>query len=136
MISIKQIKAAVTISRVSDGTIRLRVEDSESRIEFVELSMSPADFANAITGLACQPAVGGVRGLEYVGKTKVTEARQVECPLGTFDKEKLSAWLESNCQEEGWLLSSYLGSQSSVVRADDKTTLNYSVTKYVDQEES
>lgn len=41
-----------------------------------------------------------------------------------------------NAREEGWVLSTYLGSQNSVKWVDGKTILNYSVTKYVNPEGS
>lgn len=46
-------------------------------------------------------------------------------------KEK---WIRDNCQEEGWNISSYLGSQDSIKHnyKDGTETFNYHVFKYVD----
>lgn len=128
-------KAKVTISRCSDNKINIRIVDVNSRIEFAHIAMEPANFAECITGLSDQEGELTVKGLEFVGKTKIRESRKIVCPLNTYDTNILTQWLEDNAQEEGWMVETYLGSQSSVVRLDGKTFLNYSVIKYVDQEE-
>jgi hypothetical protein len=124
-------KAKVTISRGSDGMVRIRFRDDTSGIEFAEVAMTPENFGYAITNLAEREGELEIRGLEWVGKQRVTERRQIECPLNSYDREKLSEWLNTYAQEEGWLLDSYLGSQSSVNWKGGKTILNYSVTKYI-----
>lgn len=118
------------ISRRSDDKIVISIEDEASRTEFVEVKLSPHDFAMAVTGLSFVKVTGSVRGLENVGKKKVTEKRSVVCPLDSYDKKDLSAWLEQNCSEQGWLLNTYLGSQGSVEYVDGGRKLNYSVYKY------
>jgi citrate lyase gamma subunit len=124
-------KAKVTISRSSDDMVRIRFEDQASGIEFAIVSMSVEAFGYAITGLSEQDAALEVRGLEHVGKTRVTERRQIECPLNAYDRSELSKWLMDHAKEDGWFVNTYLGSQSSVCRQDGKTILNYTVTKYV-----
>ena len=126
-------KAKVTISRSSDDLVRIRFRDEASGIEFAEVALTMEVYGYAITGLAEQEGTLEVRGLEYVGKRRITEQRSIECPLSTYDKKTLVEWLQENAQEEGWLLNTHLGSQRSVVRNGDKLVLNYSVTKYVDQ---
>ena len=131
-------KGKVTITRTwsshSDDVITIRIQDELSNIEFVEAGMSLANFASAVTGLAMCKCEFDVRGLNYLGKKKVREARSIECPLPfTTRREELSKWLEENAQEEGWLLDTYLGSQGSVrfKNASGPVTLHYSVVKYV-----
>ena len=124
-------KAKVTISHSSDDLIRIRFRDEASGIEFAEVAMTPENFGYAITNLADRVGDLEVRGLAYVGKKCVTEPRQIECPLNTYSREELQGWLKSNAQEDGWILDSYLGSQSSVDRKGGKIVLNYRVTKYI-----
>lgn len=126
-------KAKVTISRASDDMVRIRIRDDASGIEFAEVALSIESYGYVITGLAEQEGSLEVRGLELVGKRRITEQRIIECPLNTYDKGVLVSWLEENAQEQGWILNTYLGSQSSVVRNGDKLILNYSVTKYVEE---
>jgi hypothetical protein len=124
-------KAQVTISRTSQDKVVISIVDDASRLQFVEVSMSVEDFGYAITGLAYRPADLEVRGLQYVGKTHIRASRTIECPLNTHDKPTLRKWLEENAQEDGWLLDTYLGSQTSITRGDGKTILRYAVDKYV-----
>jgi hypothetical protein len=125
-------KAKVSISRSSDDTVRIRIRDEASGIEFAEVSLTVEAYGYLITGLSDQEADLQVRNLQFVGKTRISEQRQIECPLSTYDKSELSQWLKENAQEEGWIVSTYLGSQSSVTWNNGKATLRYSVTKYVD----
>lgn len=124
-------KAKVTISRGSDDKVRISFEDAASHIEFATVSLSPEAFGHAVTGLSMQEGELEVRGLEFVGRRRITERRQIVCPIKSYDKSVLTAWLNENAQEEGWLLSTYLGSQSSVSHVEGGTLLRYSVTKYV-----
>lgn len=136
MNEVSGLKAKVTISRVSDDTIRIRLRDALSGCQFAEVSLSLEAFAYAVTGVAEQEAKMSVRGLAYIGKRLITTRRSIVCPVGGNDRDFLEKWLEENAQEEGWILNTYLGSQGSVVRSDGVTTLRYSVSKYVDESES
>lgn len=125
------IKAALTISRLSTDKISICVQDHASHAQFLELEIDPAEFANALTGLSHVECTGEVRGLENVGKQIVSETRKVEYPHGGRPKRhELEAWLLLNCQEEGWIIDPYLGSQSSISNYDGKTFLNYRVKRY------
>lgn len=125
------IKATIAISRTSRGEIKIHLSDKASRVGFLEVTLTPEEFTNAITGLYGQEVPAIVRGLDKVGKTSVRENRTLKCPLDSWDKTVLSAWLKENGKEDGWIVSSYLGSQNSVVRKDGETHLNYEVYKYV-----
>ena len=124
-------KAKVTIGRASDDRVRIRIRDEASGIEFAEVSLSVEAYGYAITGLSEQPAELEVRGLEWVGKRRITEQRKIVCQLDTYNRDELSKWLGDNGQEEGWLVSTYLGSQQSVSHTPEGVVLSYSVTKYV-----
>ena len=123
-------KAQVTINSGSDDKVRISFVDVLSGIEFAEVTMEPAVFGRVITGLAFQEAELEVRGLENVGKQRVTEARRILCPLKSYSRTVLQEWLKNNAQEEGWKLSTYLGSQNSITCTENGTWLRYSVTKY------
>lgn len=123
----------VTISRRSDNFIHLQIQDVNSRATFVQLLMTPEDFGNAVTGLSAQPAKMRVMGLSTVGKYKVTELREVLCPLSySAKKEDLRKWIEDNHSEEGWEISAPLNSQGDVLYVDGMTHLRYTVYKFVD----
>jgi hypothetical protein len=126
------IVSKVTISRNSHDVIHIQIKDTASGARFVEVHMTPEDFAMAITGLSEIEAPAFVRDLHVVGQNKITEPRTVVCPLDTHEKEVLRAWVQEHCQEPGWQLSAYLGSQTSVAynHADRTNTLRYSVYRY------
>jgi len=125
----------LTISRpqCSNGRkyISIAIMDETSRIQFLDAEIELEAFAEVLTGLSYVPMKGELIGLEHIGKTRVAERREIVCPLKCYDRDKLAAWLEDNAQEEGWIVSTYLGSQSSVRRHESGgQTLRYSVTKY------
>lgn len=124
-------KCKVTISRDNHDTVRISIVDDASGIEFVEAHMDCATFGMCITGMSYQEAKLEVRGLEWVGKKRVTENRSIVCPLETYKTDELSAWLKENAKEDGWLVSTYLGTRGSVQRTEAGTLLRYTVTKYV-----
>ena len=126
-----KIDTTLTISRNSKDKICIQVRDETSRNNFVTISISLEDFAFAITGLSEIKCSAEVKRLDIVGKYKVRENRSVVCPIDTYDKNILSQWLANNCQEQGWELDTYLGSQKSVQYKDNFRILNYSVVKYV-----
>lgn len=130
-------KGSVTISRNSSDEVNIRIHDSASGLEFVDIQMTLENYAMLITGLSRVEAIGEVRGLDKVGKRRVNEQRSVVCPIGGYDKKVFQQWLIDNCQEEGWELDSYLGSQNSLGLNDKgERVLNYSVRKYVEDDES
>ena len=123
----------LSISRPSSGGINIRIKDDLSHIEFVDASISLEEFAEAVTGLSSRNMVVEVRGLEFVGKKNVTEKRSVMCPIDTYDKNVLKAWLCDNVKEDGWVVNTYLGGQSSVGRnKEGELLLNYSVSKFIE----
>lgn len=127
-------KGNMTISRDSGDNINISFRDDASLIEFLDVRMSLEDYALMITGVARVGVEGEVRGLQNVCKTKVTAHRRVECP-GGLTRDQYKEWLIENCQEEGWILNTYLGSQGSVSYGSGKTFLNYSVYKFVEEEQ-
>ena len=129
-----EIKARISISRDSSGVIRMRIRDDASRNEFVDLKISAESFGLAITGLSETECEATISKIETVGMTKIRERRRSACPLHTYNKITLENWLKENCQEPGWTLDTYIGSQESVIRdKDGNLFLNYSVVKYVEQ---
>lgn len=122
----------VSISKSSRGYVSIYLKDTKSRTRFVSVEMSQEEFANALFGLADCDASYSVVGLDNLGKDRVNERRSVlYTGEPTHDRDRLSRWIDDNCQEEGWLVSNYLGSQGSVERVNGSVYLHYSVVKYV-----
>jgi hypothetical protein len=129
-----RINGHITISRPNYGdgrkAISIQIEDNASHAHFLVIEMTLEDFALALTGVGHIPMTAEVRALEVIGKRRITEPRTIECPLDTYKTEELREWLKQNAQEDGWIVNTYLGSQSSVKHHDNGCTLNYSVTRY------
>jgi len=131
----------VTISRVcsskDEDVIRISFRDEISRTVFAEATLSPSDFAKAITGLSEVESNISVYQLETVGKKKVVEQREVVCPFYSNNNDKYKEWLIDNAQEEGYTLDTNLRSKDSVTllynKVEDKhqALLHYRVIKYV-----
>jgi len=128
----KVIMGEIGITRNSNGFVYIRIEDSSSHSQFVELKLTLEQFAEAVTGLHTSDVEMTVRNLDRVGKRRVREERSVVCPLNTYKKEEIRQWMADHCQEEGWVVDDYLGSQNSVKSVDGGTLLKYAVTKYVE----
>lgn len=128
-------KGRLTISRNSHGEILIIIRDEASRANFATVTTTPEVLGLALTGMSEQEVGLTVQHLDRVGKKRVSEARSIICPLDTYDRAELQVWLDNNGQEEGWILDSYLRTQSSVERlGDGGRRLNYSVFKFVEQE--
>lgn len=125
----------ITISRPCFGDGRelmtIRVKDGLSNERFLEVQIGLAEFTQAITGMGEVPAKLIIQGLDRVGLKKQRERRKVEAPFKYANKEKLTNWLVDNCQEEGWILDTYLGSQDSIGFTDTGVLLRYSVYRFV-----
>lgn len=132
-----ELPGKLSISRPSWGdgreTISITIEDKVSGIEFAKVHVGYSEFACALTGQSQMSCMVEVCGLENVGKRYVSEPRSRSVPKNIFshDRKAVSNWLVENCQEEGWTLNAYLGSQSSLVNdGKGNITVNYSVFKF------
>jgi len=118
-------KAKLTISRPSYGDgrkkITIRVEDDDAVIRFLDIEMDLADFAECITGLSYVNCEMEVRGLENVGKKRESMPIIFEMTAVDYDvKVDTAIKLAEEAAPEGWVCSSYFGSQDSFFYKDGK----------------
>lgn len=125
----KEIKAHVAISRpqCSDGRecITMMITDATSRITLADLSLTFAQFAEAITG-AFVSDVSGVTCAadDRIGKKKTLTPKKIVAPASVpYGKEK--EWLEENYPEKPQPIS-FCDSRGSVRRCTDGIVINYS----------
>ena len=141
----KLLDMKLTINRPSgsgEPYISIAVHDELSGVQFLDMQVGLANFAEAITGLGYVEAKGEVRGLQNVGKVREMENASVTLTRDEFNeitngpyseqKAKLSNYLEANHGREGWHVNGYLGSQRSIAHTGDTVTLNFSRTRYVE----
>lgn len=129
-----KINAQLSINRSSRDVITLEVNCEDSHTRFLQIEMTPHDFAMIITGLSRYNLEAEVLGLDRVGKVRVRESRSIVMPSSTYNRDEQEAWLKENAQEEGWILDPALRSQGSTSSVKDGTKLNYSVYKFVEKE--
>ncbi len=135
----------LSMSRNSRDMFTVLVQDSRSRAMICKVSMTPEQFAMAISGtyVSDLPTVCG--DLAQVGKKRIIEKRTAtishddywQCSEGDYSrkKEKLGQWLIENHSEPGWNIDTYLGSQGSIsAQPDGSYVLRYQVYRFEAQE--
>lgn len=114
----KLLNAKITISRQygggteERGSVCISVIDETSGIEFVEVYLTPEQFALAVTGLSACPAKLETRALQYVGKKREmkTEKIMVQLPSGAWEpakKEAIVREASKSFEVDGWMCSPY-----------------------------
>ena len=131
------IPGKLTISRwhSSDGddTIHITLVDGLASIEFAEVSLTPEQFALAITGLGRIVCDMEVRGLDRVGKKM--EHDSLEFPLGVEsyakNAKKVAIKKAHEACPEGWIPDTYFGSQDSFFYRDGETWARCTIRRWV-----
>lgn len=119
------IATKLTISRPSGGDgseyVSIQIQDCLSRERFVELKITLREFAEALTGLGNVSCNAVVRGLEHVGKRKVTTNQRIPIPKSVGNsRQDAKDYILQLKPPHGWILDTYLGSQNSIVPNGDK----------------
>lgn len=145
------LKGHLTISRpqgprsYDNPYIRIAVRDASSRTEFLEIEVPLASFTEALTGLSEVECDMRVRDLNRVGLIKETKSLTFDLSaeylkkygVSSCDKKALGYLLEQDPdnifqQTDDWVLSTYLGSQHSVVHMPgDAIRINTGAHRYV-----
>lgn len=146
-----KLEGKITISRPSSGQdrpeyVRIAIRDNTSRMEFLEVEIDMAEFALALTGLSEQCCVLRTHRLDAVGKVResqpmtfvLTDEYLDKHSLSSYDRVGLKAHLEKDPEgrfhEEGWELSTYLGTQSSITpNSPDGIRINTHRVRYVER---
>lgn len=137
--STQVINGNICIARSSDGNVYIKIEDRDSNIHFAEIKLTAQQFGECITGLYTTDVPIEVRGLQNVGKVKVTEPRVKTIKCDSYDKDVIRKEIGKIHAEQdapnGWSASMYLGSQNSISREGGMTTVRYSVYKFVEKDD-
>lgn len=126
-------KVAAFCSRCSDKRIRVRFSDEDSR-SGIEVTFSPEDFANFVTGVVVTDVPAEFSDADKVGK--VLEIKVVDIPHEeehTPDKTLAHgialAWVEENFP--GWQVDDSFSSQSTFRK---QGIISCRISRYVDKE--
>ena len=123
----------LTISRqTGDGErISIRIRDERAGIEFVELTLTLEQYAQAISGLSCVPCEVAVQGLENVGKRLETD--ELVFPIGfpEYGRQKeVAAKRAAEWCPAGWVPNLHFGSQNSFFQLDGETWARCSIRRW------
>lgn len=133
-----KIKVNMYMGRNSRDEYHIQINCDESNTRFLDAYIDADTFAKMITSAHVE-FEADVNGLDRVGKRKIRESRSVVVhrdKLNGLGRDAAKEYVKRHCQEDGWLLDSYMGSQSSVVyQPNDMVKLNYAVFKFVEIED-
>ncbi len=149
----KPLNGQISISRPSHSDdrpefVRLAINDVDAKVQFLEIEVELADFAAALTGLSNQPCVIKPNRLDVVGRVREVESVTFvlrddyldRYGVSKYDRVALAKLLTDDpdhlFQKEGWKLSTYLGSQSSISpNFPNGIRINTSRVRYVDKKD-
>jgi hypothetical protein len=128
-----KLEGKVTILFSRDG-LKIEVEDKLSSLRFLEVSLDQHQTCDALSRLACTPCVIDVRGLDNVGKQRENGSIEFELPPSTdfHNRKEIASVLAKEHCPDGWIVSTYFGSQDSFFKKDGKPYARTSTTRWVE----
>lgn len=152
----KQLEGTIRFARIQsnreDDYIQIEIDDEKSGIAFISVKMSMEQFGKVVAGVSNNKVKMEVRGLDNIGKRHERKPGRFIIPKVAYDRidaanrsrgtlqEALGEWLQENAKEDGWKISTYLGSRNSIEPAGDSwldgdKALNFHYYRYVDDNE-
>lgn len=140
----EQITTKISITRPSYSDdekrcIKISIKDEASRIQFLTIEIDPADFAEALTGLAEVECKGIVKGLDKVGYSKEADPAVIYITKEELDANNILSYSSRHVEEyvknnpkyqrDGWHLDHYLRSQGSIIK-DTNGNISCKVSYY------
>ena len=135
-----KINGSITILCDDEG-VRIEIHDEDSRVDFIEINMTPAQFTSALGRSAnTKCASMEVKGLDRVGKIMEMQNLAFEIPKNIhYDKREkrnsaLAVLADKACPE-GWISDSYFDSQDSFFFKGGKGYARTVIRRWVDKKE-
>lgn len=127
----------ITITRPTYGDgrqkIAIRIDDESSGIEFLEIEIGLAEFAEAVTGHGHVPCEYDTRGLANIGKQRVVKTERVPYSFnGKYDTEARKAAV-APFEVDGWECN-YLGDVGNPYRRAGEGAYHVTFIRYEDAE--
>lgn len=124
-------RLTITRPTCSDGSeyVSIKVRDYDSVTVFLEIEVPLVNFAKAITGQAEIECTIKPRCLDNVGKKRISKDIEFEI-IKYGDKEEAMEKLQ-HFNNDGWVASSYFGSQNSFYTKNDINYARTSAHKWV-----
>ena len=119
-----------------ESHISIRIQDENSRAHFVEVEISLADFALAVTGLSGVDCTAKVKDLEKVGKMQETDTLEFvlpeDFPTYSGDKEEVKKLAKEICPE-GWTPDLSFNSQTSFFTKEEIKYARTTIRRWVEK---
>lgn len=96
------LKGQITITRNSNDEIGIEIRDVDSGMDFCRLSMTPHEFARAITGLGSRPCDLDIRGVSRLGKTREHKTEIIPVSAYSIKDDEIDS-LFATYQVDGWI---------------------------------
>ena len=133
-----KINAKITLLINQDG-LHLTMDDDDAVICFLDVRLTPQQTVEALSRLAHVPCECEVRGLNLVGKKRLSQKLSFEFAAGHSygeERQKLATSKAKEVCPEGWKPDTYFGSQNSFSYNHDTgvTTAHTTAYKWVDIE--
>lgn len=129
-------KITITRRNVSKGSdyINISIRDNLSSIEFVDIDISFASFAEAITGRGFVPCSLKVNHLDCVGKKYEGKRFEFEMPEHSLGNRKdIANQTAKELCPDGWIPRYYFGSQDSFFEKDGKKYARCYIERWLDE---
>jgi len=120
----------------SENGLEMTIVDETSRSTLAIIKLNSKQVCAAMARNARIPCKMEVLNLDKVGKKKLLETYRLQVSEEDYyNKAKCEELLKGACPD-GWLMSTYLGSQSSFVREDGEYFVQTHIYKWVDISET
>jgi len=129
-------KFTLSVPSEEDKPVRLRIEDDDARVTFIELSIEPKVFVQALGSLGSCPCDCEVRGLNKLGLKHECKSFQFQMPDKDMEyrqREKVAYRLANKLCPEGWEPDNYFGSQGSFFYQDGELWAKVIIRRWVPQ---
>ena len=128
-----------TYSGERHTVVNISIEDRDASITFAEVELTAVDFADLLASRSDRPCKITVRNLKNVGKTMergeqlvFVVPKDMRYERSSDRKDDLIKLAEEACPE-GWLFSSYFGSQDSFFSKDGVTYAQTNTYRWIDK---
>jgi hypothetical protein len=99
----------ISIIRNSNNTIKIELEDELSSARFLDIEMTPENFALAVTNLSCIDCEYEVRALSVIGKRLEVKTEMIELGSVNYQNFKGEIYnLVKPYEVDGWQADGYV----------------------------
>jgi hypothetical protein len=126
----KKIPVTISVSKEENERMSIELMDQMSRVRFLHLDLSMEEFGKLIAGITTPNCKVEVKDLHLIGKSFITEEREIEVPYMGSIPTVYESLLAKNKVEDGWMIDSRLRSPGAITKKGNKAKIRFNVFKY------